>query len=356
MQWAVDNVEQAIGLPLAPLLVRRPLEQLLDRHGLGEGPIEAELIGEGNSNVTIALTRGGERFVLRRPPRPPFQATAHDVVREAHIQRALAGTDVPVPTVLLVHEEPDVLGVPFYIMEWLDGHVLTSQLPAKFDGPGTRRLLVEEMVGTLATLHSVQWRGSELAALGRRDRFLERQMRRWIGVWEHTQERELPAVDAVGNWLAANLPESSDVTLVHGDFRLGNLMFDRTQPRLRAVLDWEIATLGDPLVDIGWLLSTYPEPGDDTGALLSLASCLRSPDAPTRAELVELYEKFTNRALPDLRWYVTFSFWRAAVGLESLYVRRRLSTTGDSTFLEELKHGVPELVDRARAAMSARPE
>jgi aminoglycoside phosphotransferase (APT) family kinase protein len=353
MSWVVDTPAQAADLALPPLLVREPLQRLLDAHGLGSGPIEARLVGDGQSNVTIRIERGTESFVLRRPPRPPFQPTAHDVLREARIQKALQGTAVPVPEIVLVHPDTELLGVPFYLMRWLDGDVLTTTLPTRFTGPGDVRSIVESMAATLADLHAVDFDAVGLGDLGKRTGFAARQMMRWNTVWQTTRGRDIPDVEWVGRWLTDNVPQGNDTRLIHNDYRIGNIMLaPDDQPRIRAVLDWEIATLGDPLIDLAWTLTTYPQAGDAAGTLLSLASSLVVPNAPTRAGLAELYEKSSGHKLPEMRWYLAFSFWRAAVGLESLYVRRATSRDGASAFQDGLETGVPELAARARAEIA----
>nr|WP_246345443.1 phosphotransferase family protein [Conexibacter arvalis] len=340
-------------MPLAPLLVRRPLEALLDEHGLGTGPLEAREIGNGHSNVTFLIAREGFRAVLRRPPRPPYQESAHDMVREARIARALAPTAVPVPEVLLVREESDVLGVPFYVMAELEGDVITAEVPAQLDDPAGRAGIADRMVDTLADLHALDVRRPELAALGRPDGYLDRQLRRFLAIWDRHRTRDIEAIERVGDWLVAQRPRSNDVALVHGDFRPANVMWARRAPAtIAGVLDWELATLGDPLCDVGWLLSTWPEEGDATGTLLSEARGIGKGGFPGRAALAERYAERSGRSVADLAWYTAFAFWRAAVGLESFYKRALAGTTTDP-FIHRLEHGVPELAERAQQAVAA---
>ena len=224
MSAIVDTPEEAAAQELPPLLVRRPLEAFLDAHGLGEGPLEAEPIGEGHSNVTYAIRRGGGAWVLRRPPRPPLPPSAHDVLREARLLRAVQDADVRTPRVLATCDDEAVIGAPFYVMEHLEGDVLTTELPAALEAERAARI-GEELVDALVEVHAVDWRACGLEGFGKPTGYLERQLRRFGGLWEHNRTRELPVIDRVTAWLAEHLPESGEATIVHGDYRLGNMMF-----------------------------------------------------------------------------------------------------------------------------------
>ncbi len=332
---------------LAPLLVLEPLERLLDAHGIGAGLLEATPIGEGHSNVTFLLRRGETELVLRRPPRPPFDPRAHDVLREARFLTALRGTAARIPEVLLVCDDRAVLDVPFYVMAKLDGHVITSTLPAELAGSAQREAIADELVGALVELHAVDVRRPAIAAFGDGERFLERQLRRWGGIWETRRARDVPEADEVLAWLRDNQPPQAGITVVHGDYRLGNVIFAPGAPaRLAAILDWEIATVGDPLIDLGWLLAAWPEPGDDSGAILSLAGAVADGGFPSRRQLAERYAQRSGRSIDALGWYTTFAFWRGAVGLETIYAQAVRGTTDDPYALA-LESGVPELARRA---------
>ena len=190
-----------------PLLVLDPLMAFLDAHGLGAGDAEVEPVGEGHSNVTYALRREGASVVLRRPPRGPLPPSAHDVLREARVLSALAAR-ARVPAVLAVCDDESVIGAPFYVMERVEGHVVTSSVPAALDSPDDRRRIGEELVDALVEVHAVDWRDAGLEGFGRPTGYLERQLRRFLGLWEHNRTREIPAVESVGEWLKAHLPES----------------------------------------------------------------------------------------------------------------------------------------------------
>jgi aminoglycoside phosphotransferase (APT) family kinase protein len=341
----VDTPEQAAALDQPPLLVRRPLEAFLDAHGLGSGELTGEPIGEGHSNVTYLIRRDGGEWVLRRPPRPPLPPSAHNVLREAFLLRALEGTAVRVPKVLASCQDDGVIGAPFYVMEHVAGHVLTTGLPDAFAGPQ----IATELIDALVEIHAVDWRARGLEGYGKPTGYLERQLRRFGGLWEHNKTREVQAVDQVTAWLAEHLPESGPATIVHGDYRLGNVMFAPAAPaRLVAIFDWELATIGDPLADLGYLLTTWVQAGDPEGVITSLGLVTRRPGFPTREELTARYEERSGRSMSDVRWYSALAQWKSAIFLEGSY-KRRLAGTTDDPFFDTLKDGVPEIAERAWA-------
>ncbi len=331
-----------------PLLVLDALGEFLDRHGLGEGEIEASPIGEGHSNVTYLLRRGGAEMVLRRPPRPPLPPSAHDVLREARLLRALADTPARVPDVLAVCDEESVIGCPFYVMELIDGEVIVTQIPSALDTPAQRRRISEELIDALVEIHGVDWRAVGLEGFGKPTGYLERQLRRFGGLWELNKTREIPAVERVGAWLAEHLPESGPATIVHGDFRLGNTIFAPGAPaRLAGVLDWEMATIGDPLADVGYLCMMWTERGDpEEGLREALGAVTRGEGFPTRAELIALYEQRSGRSMRDLRWYTTLAVWKSIVFMEGNY-KRAVAGTTDDPYLKAFGDGVLELAEQA---------
>jgi aminoglycoside phosphotransferase (APT) family kinase protein len=347
-QEIVDTRAEADGLEPAPLLVREPLAEFLDGAGLGSGPIEAERVGDGHSNVTYLVRRGGERFVLRRPPRPPLPPSAHDVLREARLLRALENTPARVPRVLAVGDDGSVLGVPFYVMEEVRGTVITDALPPALDDPAARARIGEELIDALVEIHAVDWRAAGLEGFGKPSGYLERQLRRFTGLWEHNKTRELPVVAEVGDWLAANLPESPPATIVHGDYRLGNTMVADDEPaRLVAVFDWELATIGDPLADLGYLTVTWVAPGDpDDTMFAALSAVTREPGFPSREQLVARYEERSGRSMSALHWYQALALWKAAVFMEGNY-KRFLAGASDDSFMAVFDQGVPALAEKA---------
>jgi aminoglycoside phosphotransferase (APT) family kinase protein len=350
----VDTLEQAAEQELAPLVVREPLEAFLDEHGIGSGGLDVERIGEGHSNVTFIVTRGDARVVLRRPPRPPLPPSAHDVLREARLLRALEGTPARVPRVLAVCADDMLLGVPFYVMEEVRGTVVTSAIPEALNEPAGRAGIGRDLVEALVEVHAVDWRAVGLEGFGKPTGYLERQLRRFGGLWEVNKTRELPRVHEVGEWLGRNLPQSPPATIVHGDYRLGNTMVaDDLPPRIVAIFDWEMATIGDPLADVGYLTVTWVEPGDPAETTFSsLSAVTRHEGFPTRDELIALYEQRSGRSMSDLRWYQTLALWKAVVFMEGNY-KRSLAGTTDDPYLKQFDKGVPALAEAAWEAANA---
>ena len=345
----VQTREQAEAQERPPLIVLDPLTGYLDARGLGSGPVEAEPIGEGHSNVTYLIRRGDERFVLRRPPRPPLPPTAHDVLREARLLTAIQDADVRTPRVLDACDDESVLGVPFYVMEYLEGAVIVSEVPDELSAPEERRRICLELVDALAEMHAVDWRAAGLEGFGKPTGYLERQLRRFTGLWDVNKTRELPQVQQVGEWLAANMPESPPATIVHGDYRLGNTMFANDAPaRLIAIFDWEMATIGDPLADIGYLTATWsqPEGGDREPTMFDMLTVTHEEGFLSRDELVARYEEVSGRSMSDLRWYQALALWKAAVFMEGNY-KRSLAGATDDPYLKFFDVGVPQLADAA---------
>lgn len=343
----VQTPEEAASQERAPLLVLGPIEALLDAAGLGSGPIQARMIGDGHSNITYLLSRAGADVVLRRPPRPPLPPSAHDVVREARLLQALQGHAVRTPRVLLLHEDPDVLGVPFYVMEQVHGDVIGAELPVRLGTPEARDAIVDELVDALVELHAVDWQAAGLDWFGKGDgRYLERQLRRFTGLWEHNRTRELPEVDELLAWLTEHRPEQRESTLVHGDYRLGNVMFGAgppgERPHLAAIFDWELATIGDPLADVGYLTANYAAAGIDSGPLAAMSSVTAEPGFPSRQEIVDRYAARSGRDVGDVRWHQVLAGWKACVFLEGSY-KRHLGGAGDDPVFASFGEMVPAI-------------
>ena len=331
-----------------PLLVLEPLLAFLDAHGLGEGDAEVEPIGDGHSNVTYALTRGAARLVVRRPPRGPLPPSAHDVLREARVLRALERR-VPVPRVLAVCADAGVIGAPFYVMERVAGDVVSDAVPAPLDTAGERRRIGEQLVDALATLHAVDWRAAGLEGFGRPDGYLERQLERFGGLWERNRTRELPAVEHVGRWLGAHMPASPPATIVHGDFRLGNVMYAPGAPaRLVAIFDWEMSTIGDPLADLGYMCTFWVSRDDPPAGIFERHAVTRAAGFPSRAELVARYEERSGRSMGHVRWYEALALWKVIVFMEGNY-RRALAGSVDDPYLTAFGESIAGLAQRAEA-------
>ncbi len=344
----------ATGKP--PLLVLDRLAAFLDAEGLGSGEIRAERIGEGGgSNFTFLLERAdGSRWVLRRPPRPPLPPSAHDMAREARLQLALgeAGFRRLAP-IAAVCEDEDVLGVPFYVMEELDGLVLTDTLPPALAGEDDRRRLGFDLVDALVEIHAADVDTPGLAAFARPGSYNERQVRRFTQLWELNRTRELPVVEQVAAELAERLPEQLGPTTVHGDYRLGNVMVAPDDPtRIAAVLDWEMGAVGDPRADVGYLLATYTEPGGPPNPL-GTSPVTAEPGFPSRAELAERYAERSGRELEPLAWFEALALWKAAVFCEAIYGRFVRGELGrEDARAARFELGVPYLAETAAAALA----
>jgi aminoglycoside phosphotransferase (APT) family kinase protein len=338
----VRTAAEAAGMALEPLLVLEPLEAFLDAAGLGSGPIEPTVIGDGHSNVTYLLAWGEERLVLRRPPRGPLPPSAHDVLREARLLTALHPLGFRAPEVLATCEDVSVIGSPFYVMPFVEGQVLTEALPDALGDDGGPRRIAEQLVDCLVELHGIEFAAAGLADFGRADGYLARQLKRFGGLLELNATRPLPDLERVAEWLAANLPDSPAPTLVHGDYRLGNVMYAPTEPRLVAVLDWEMATIGDPLADLGYMTAMWAESEDPYNAVGDLSSITRLPGFPDREFLADRYAAATGLSVDALPWYQVLAIWKAAIFLEGSYKRFQDGTTADAYFAR-LGEGVEAL-------------
>ena len=316
-----------------------------------EAPLRVERVLGGHSNETFYVARGAEEWVLRRPPRGPLLPTAHDVGREYRVLRALSQTDTPVPRPLLYCEDSGVIGAPFYLMERVHGVVIRGELPAAFAARVEARAgLADELIDRLAGLHAVDWQSVGLSDFAKPQGYLERQLRRWSGQLDASRCRDLPDLDAVTRWLGQHLPESGPATVVHGDYRMDNVMYAPEPPaRILAIVDWEMATLGDPLADLGYLLSFWTEAGDpEDGLADGLGRVSALPGFPTRAELAARYAERTGRRMEAMSFYVALAIWKLAILLEGSY-KRHLAGSTDDPFFATLDDGVPALARRACA-------
>jgi aminoglycoside phosphotransferase (APT) family kinase protein len=332
-----------------PLVDAVALGRFLDRRLSGEGPFEVERHQAGHSNETFFIRRSGHEWVLRRPPLGAFLPTAHDVGREYRVLSALRDTPVRTPQPLVSCEDDSVIGAPFYVMERIEGVVVRDELP-EWATEEERGRIGEELVDALAELHAVDWTSVDLEGWGKLTGYLERQLKRWGGQLALTMPltRPLPDLEKVGAWLGENLPESPPSTIVHGDYKLDNVVLDAKAPaHIAGILDWEMSTIGDPIADLGYMLSFWREPGDDADRLLSeQLEITRMPGFPTREELVERYADRTGRHVGDVTWYEVLATWKLAILLEGSYARH-LSGVTDDPFFALLEKGVPALARRA---------
>jgi aminoglycoside phosphotransferase (APT) family kinase protein len=336
---------------MTDLLDLEGIEALLDQHGLGRGPIRAQRVGGGLSHLTFRLEREGAVVILRRPPRPPLAHGAHDVIREAKLLTVVHAHGVRAPRVLLMHEDTKLLGVPFYVMEAVNGHVLTDDAPPDVWARISPPEMIEDFVRGLVEIHAVPVGALEFIRRPKRESFVDRQLTRWLRTWEQVKWRTVPEIDRVGNWLQENRPADGEETLVHGDYRLANLMFGgHPDVRLVSVLDWEMASLGNPIFDLAYLLTFYPRPRDEAGLLLGKAWFATKEGYPSRRRLIELYTQMSGREATDLTWHMACTIWRTAIGVEALYGRER-SGTSDIAGQTDLKDEVLVLGRRMAAVI-----
>ena len=287
--------------------------------------VRIELIAAGLSNLTYVVTpedgSAEDAVILRRPPTGAVLATAHDMAREHRVISALWPTPVPVPRTLHLCTDTSVLGAPFYVMERVVGiHVVREFPPGYAGGPEERQAVAHGLIDVLADLHSVDPAEVGLADFGRPEGFAARQVRRWTQQWEATRDRDRPGLDALAARLAETVPATQRSGIVHGDYRLDNCLLDPERPgRIRAVLDWEMSTLGDPLTDIGMMFVYWPQAGEERASTMSPVTTL--PGFPTRAEVAERYAARTGTDLSDLNWYVGFAFFKFASIIAGIVAR-----------------------------------
>jgi aminoglycoside phosphotransferase (APT) family kinase protein len=293
--------------------------------------LEAVLVAGGKSNLTFELTSDAGTVVLRRPPDGPLLPRAHDMGREARIQRALAPTQVPVPAILL-EQDGELIGVPFYVMEKVEGYVVRNDIPAGYaDSAQDRHVIADVLIDTLADLHAVDPAQVGLADFGRPAGYAERQVRRWSDQWERSKSRDVPAVDELARRLRADPPAGPGGSIVHGDFRLDNcIMAARMPPQVAAVLDWELATLGDPLADLGLTLFYWRESGDIKPLLTPAPSML--PGFPPRSYLADRYAKRTGADLGDLTAYLALAHFKSAVIAQGIAARVQAGSMAGQDF------------------------
>jgi aminoglycoside phosphotransferase (APT) family kinase protein len=327
-----------------------PLESFLDARSLGAGPISLRQIGEGRSNLTFVLERGPQTFVLRRPPPGPIPAGAHDVLREARVIGALRGTDVPVPEVVATCADTAVLGFPFALTGWIDGLVVSARMPSSLTTPEAGRPLGVAVIDSLAAVHGIDPAAVGLADLGSPDGYLERQINRHLKLWETYRSRDIPLVEEIGQRLYRTLPAGGRQGLVHGDYRLANLMFGHgSPPRVASVLDWELSTLGDPLVDLGYLCACWTEADDPADRPWQPDPATRMLPGVSRDDLVAHYEAATGTDVESIGWYVALALWRGVIFMEGNYRRARDGFI-DDPYLLEFGELIPRIAEMAHEA------
>ncbi len=302
----------AVGRPVPAFPTERVCEWL-ERQGIVlRPPVTAELISGGRSNLTYSLTGAdGNRLVLRRPPFDGVLETAHDMSREWRFLKALGPTPVPVPRVMVRTDQPEPLGAPFYIMSFVDGTVLHDARRAVALPADARGRAAASLMETMAALHEVEIDKVGLGDIAKREDYIPRQLRRWKRQWDQSKSEDIAAVDAAHALLCREVPPQTRTGIVHGDFRLGNMICG-PDGTIRAVLDWELATLGDPMADLGWLLSSWVEPSERVGDPTPGAPPSVLPGFPSRDWMLERYARTTEVDLSGIDFYIAFAHWRSA--------------------------------------------
>ncbi|MEV0477435.1 phosphotransferase family protein [Streptomyces prunicolor] len=333
------------GLPAVDIekWLRETLPDLLD-----DGPWQAELISGGLSNITYRLRLPHGTVILRRPPLGEVLPSAHDMKREYRVQTALAGTEVPVPRTLALCTDPDVLGCPFYVMAEVPGVVVRTAEDTAGLAPEARSTLADGLVNTLADLHRIDPASIGLADFGRPYGYCARQVSRWGEQWRRSHTRRLPDMDVLLNRLADHVPERSDASIVHGDYRLDNTIVDLDgPPRIAGVLDWELSTLGDPLADLAMTLTYWHDRDDTDRELIPVAvGVTTQPGFPSSREVAGKYAQLTGRDLSLLPFYLAFSAMKLAVILEGVHARYLGGQTVSDGY-EGAGAAVPVLVSKA---------
>jgi aminoglycoside phosphotransferase (APT) family kinase protein len=287
---------------------------------MAEPPLSFERISGGHSNLTYGVRdAAARRWALRRPPLGKRLGSAHDMGREHRVVSALGSTEVPVAPVVGLCEDESVNGAPFYVMEFVEGPILRGVAEAKaFPDQVERREIGLRVADTLVAIHAVDPDAVGLGDLGRKEDYVARQLRRWHGQWEKSKTRELATIDELHARLSARIPAQGPATIVHGDYRLDNMILT-PQGKVAAVVDWELCTLGDPLADVGLLMVYWPERGADTIALGQPANL--APGFPTCEELRVRYVERSGRDLSDLDFFIALGYWKLAIILEGVYAR-----------------------------------
>jgi aminoglycoside phosphotransferase (APT) family kinase protein len=342
----------ANGIAGAPEGINRDgVEAWFSEHVPGvQLPLTFDRISGGHSNLTYGVRdNAGNRWALRRPPLGKRLGSAHDMGREHRVVSALAQTPVPVAPVAGFCEDESVNEAPFYVMEFVEGPILRGLAEADaFPDEADRRAIGERVVDTLVDIHAVDPDAVGLGELGRKEEYVARQLGRWQGQWEKSKTRELPAIDAVHERLAARIPGQGPATIVHGDYRLDNMILTPAG-EVAAVVDWELCTLGDPLADVGLLMVYWPEAGEDDISLGQPATM--ASGFPKRDELKVRYAERSGRDLSQLDFFVALGYWKLAIILEGVYARYAAGQYGKvDPGIEAFARLVERLADAAEQA------
>jgi aminoglycoside phosphotransferase (APT) family kinase protein len=280
------------------------------------------MVGGGSCEV-FALERGGARWVLRRAPAHASAATAHDVTREFRILDAIKAAGVRIPRPIVACDDPAVFGAPFYVMERIDGVPVRGGIPEAWTKePEQQHRAFEELLDAIADVHAVDWRTVGLEAIGHPQGFLERQVPRWLAQLDSYNGRALPSAQQLGEWLDGNRPPEQPPALFHGDYKADNVLFaEGSPPHLLAIVDWEMASIGDPLVDVAWAMIFHPVPGKPMSLGTGGEHAFDLARVPPAEDLLERYAARSGRDLSAMRWYDVFARWKLAIALEGSYAK-----------------------------------
>ena len=305
------------------------------------------LISGGRSNLTYRLDLEDQTLVLRRPPLGHVLPTAHDMSREYRVLSALAGTSIPVPGPVAFCDDTEIVGAQFYLMRYVTGRVLRTREDGAHVTAEQARQLSEFVIDMLAAIHGVDIDAVGLADFGRPAGYMTRQLARWQRQWELSNSREVPGYDDLVRRLAADLPDSTDGTLVHGDLRLDNMLVTLEPTQVAAVVDWEMSTLGDPLADLGLTLMYWTDPGDEDWVRVSEGGSVTAiPGFMSRAQAAQRYAELTGRDISAIGYYMAFGCFKLAVVLEGIHARFLQNKTVGEGFERE-GPAVPRLIERA---------
>lgn len=320
--------------------------------GFSTTSLEVSRHAGGHSCETWSLKANDERWILRRPPRANVQRGASNMAREHRVMSALWDSPVAVPRMLALCEDPDVIGAPFLIMEEVDGVVLRHAFPDDFeDNPARRQALGEALVDTLVDLHCVDWEAVGLADHGRPEGFLDRNMKLMHAQWQKVRQRSIPAIETVGTYLESHVPQDQGITIVHGDYKLDNVMWRRDSlASIAAVVDWEISTIGPPLIDVGWLRGFWCDEGDSRGFMAMGEAIPRSGGFISRDDIVQRWAEKSGKDVNEIAWFEAFGMWKIAIIMEASYTRF-LSGNSDDPMFATLDIVVPALAEAAADAL-----
>jgi aminoglycoside phosphotransferase (APT) family kinase protein len=316
-----------------------------------------EALGGGNANVTRLAVIDGTRMVLRHPPvHTVSDRAAAGIRREYDLMRAVAG-QAPVPAPIAFCEDTAVLGAPFLLGSFVDGTAITDTLPPAYAGDAACvRQIGEELVDALAAVHRIAWRGTLPEGFGRPEGFVQRQIERWLAVRAKDAVRDLPLLERLGDWLLDNLPQDDPATIIHCDYHLDNTLFARTEPRLLAIVDWEMATVGPPLLDVGLLTMFWNRADGKARGFPAIQAVSNRTDAPSALDLAERWSAATGFSIANLAFYQAFAFWRLAAIVEGAHVLFERGLV-DTPYARGLAEDVPALLTAAaRAAGMERSE